>query len=193
MKLKGIDGGPHKRWSMWFNSKQRAEPYQGLTWERRGERSPSCSNATFRTGAAWLSSARVVRCWVKSRNERNPRFQLPPARGPSGETAGDNPEEGVDDVKSSWPLHPGLHTCYNGRYNGSQHREMEPILKAGLSSDRSLQLDSVKLESLVIVGQHTTVNTFPGLVHTARQAMGEGSARSRPAAPKARPLTGAKS
>ena len=120
-----------------------------------------------------------MRCWVKSRNERNPRFQLPPARGPSGETAGDNPEEGVDDVKSSWPLHPGLHTCYNGRYNGSQRREAEPILKAVLSSDRSLQLDSVKLESLVIVGQHTTVNTFPGLVHTARQAMGEGSARSR--------------
>ena len=193
MKLKGIDGGPHKRWSMWFNSKQRAEPYQGLTWERRGERSPFCSNATFRTGAAWLSSARVVRCWVKSRNERNPRFQLPPARGPSGETAGDNPEEGVDDVKSSWPLHPGLHTCYNGRYNGSPPGDREPILKAGLSSDRSLQLDSVKLESLVIVGQHTTVNTFPGLVHTARQAMGGGSARSRRPAPKARPLTGAKS
>ena len=31
MKLKGIDGGPHKRWSMWFNSKQREEPYQVLT------------------------------------------------------------------------------------------------------------------------------------------------------------------
>ena len=31
LKLKGIDGGPHKRWSMWFNSKQRAEPYQLLT------------------------------------------------------------------------------------------------------------------------------------------------------------------
>ena len=41
-------------------------------------------------------------------------------------------------------------------------------LKAGPSSDRSLQLDSVKLESLVIAGQHTAVNTFPGLVHTAR-------------------------
>ena len=134
-----------------------------------------------------------MRCWVKSRNERNPRFQLPPARGPSGETAGDNPEEGVDDVKSSWPLHPGLHTCYNGRYNGQRSRETELILKVVLSSDRSLQLDSVKLESLVIVGQHTTVNTFPGLVHTARQAMGEGSARSRHPASKARPLTGAKS
>ena len=45
-------------------------------------------------------------------------------------------------------------------------------LKADLSSDRSLQLDSVKLESLVIVGQHTAVNTFPGLVHTARHTMG---------------------
>ncbi len=32
VKLKGIDGGPHKRWSMWFNSKQREEPYQLLTF-----------------------------------------------------------------------------------------------------------------------------------------------------------------
>ena len=43
--------------------------------------------------------------------------------------------------------------------------------KAGLSWDRSLQLDYVKSESLVIVDQNVTVNTFPGLVHTARQAM----------------------
>ena len=184
MKLKGIDGGPHKRWSMWFNSTQRAEPYQGLTWECLSERSLIRSNTTFHTGAAWLSSARVVRCWVKSRNERNPRLLLLPARGLSEGTAGDNPEEGVDDVRSSWPLHPGLHTCYNGRYKGQLNREMAPIPKAGLSSDRSLQLDSVKLESLVIVGQHTTVNTFPGLVHTARQAMGEGSALSRDADPQ---------
>jgi hypothetical protein len=52
-------------------------------------------------------------------------------------------------------------------------------LKRCLSSDRSLQLDSVKLELLVIAGQHTAVNTFPGLVHTARQAMKAGSTRSR--------------
>ncbi len=38
--------------------------------------------------------------------------------------------------------------------------------KAGLSSDWSLQLDSMKLESLVIADQHAAVNTFPGLVHT---------------------------
>ena len=50
--------------------------------------------------------------------------------------------------------------------------------KAVLSSDRSLQLDSVKVESLVIVDQNVTVNTFPGLVHTARHTMGAGSARS---------------
>ena len=85
----------------------------------------------------------------------------------------------MDDVKSSWPLHPGLHTCYNGRYNGSQNREMELILKAGLSSDRSLQLDSVKLESLVIADQHAAVNTFPGLVHTARHTTKVDCTRSR--------------
>ena len=51
--------------------------------------------------------------------------------------------------------------------------------KACLSSDRSLQLDSVKLELLVIAGQHTAVNTFPGLVHTARHAMKAGGTQSR--------------
>jgi len=40
--------------------------------------------------------------------------------------------------------------------------------KPGLSSDWSLQLDSMKAESLVIADQHAAVNTFPGLVHTAR-------------------------
>ncbi len=51
--------------------------------------------------------------------------------------------------------------------------------KSGLSSDRSLQLDFVKSESLVIVDQHATVNTFPGLVHTARPTMGVDCSRSR--------------
>ncbi len=81
-------------------------------------------------GAAWLSSARVVRCWVKSRNERNPySLLLSGNAGHSEGTAGDKPEEGGDDVKSSRPLCPGLHTCYNGRYNESQDREVEPISK----------------------------------------------------------------
>ena len=51
--------------------------------------------------------------------------------------------------------------------------------KPHLSPDRSLQLDSMKSESLVIADQHAAVNTFPGLVHTARHTMGVGSTRSR--------------
>src|SRR3954468_8388964 len=105
---------------MWFNSTQREEPYlgskrSGLRWKHRFPARDCC------VGAAWLSSARVVRCWVKSRNERNPYCQLLTRYGEhSGETAPDNGEEGGDDVKSSWPLCPGLHTCYNGRYKLSQ-------------------------------------------------------------------------
>ncbi len=49
----------------------------------------------------------------------------------------------MDDVKSSWPLRVGLHTCYNGIYNGL-------IPKRYLSSDCRLQLDGMKSESLVI-------------------------------------------
>ncbi len=51
--------------------------------------------------------------------------------------------------------------------------------KACLSTDRSLQLDSMKAESLVIADQHAAVNTFPGLVHTARHTMGVDYSRSR--------------
>ena len=132
------------------------------------------------TGAAWLSSARVVRCWVKSRNERNPHLQLPSGRaGHSGETAGDKPEEGGDDVKSSWPLRAGLHTCYNGGDRGMQRGDPSQISKSRLSSDWALQLEPMKSESLVIVDQHATVNTFPGLVHTARHTMGVGFTRRR--------------
>ena len=61
---------------------------------------------------------------------------------------------------------------------GCQPAKVSESLKAGLSSDWSLQLDSMKLESLVIVDQRATVNTFSGLVHTARHAMEAGSARS---------------
>ena len=114
-------------------------------------------------------------------------------------TAGDKPEEGGDDVKSSWLLRVGLHTCYNGNYREEQDCEVKPILKSCLSSDCSLQLENMKLESLVIAEQHAAVNTFPGLVHTARHAMGVGSAQSqcpnrlRRELPKAIPMTGVKS
>ena len=51
--------------------------------------------------------------------------------------------------------------------------------KAGLSKDRSLQPDCVNSESLVIAHQHGAVNTFPGLVHTARHTIRVGGTRSR--------------
>src|SRR5262247_4805155 len=51
--------------------------------------------------------------------------------------------------------------------------------KAVLSSDWSLQLDSMKAESLVIADQHAAVNTFPGLVHTARHITKASCTRSR--------------
>ena len=70
--------------------------------------------------------------------------------GDSWGTAGDKPEEGGDDVKSSWPLWVGLHACYNGIYRGKQYGDMEQILKRYLSSDWGLQLDPMKSESLVI-------------------------------------------
>ena len=105
---------------------QREEPYLGLTYTGSPQRwGFPCGRYT---GGAWLSSARVVRCWVKSRNERNPCPVLPARNGgDSQETAGVNSEEGGDDVKSSCPLCPGLHTCYNGKYRGLRDREVERI------------------------------------------------------------------
>ncbi len=105
-------------------------------------------------GVAWLSSARAVRCQVKSFNERNPCPYLP--AGHAGDyrgTAGAKPEEGGDDVKSSWPLCPGLQTCYNGDHKVLRNREMEPIIKGRLSSDSRLKPACLKSESLVIAGQ----------------------------------------
>ena len=80
----------------------------------------------------------------------------------SSQTACDKQEEGGDDVKSVWSLCPGLHTCYNGRHRGKQNREVEQIPKTVLSSDRSLQLDFVKLESLVKAYQLRRLEYVPG-------------------------------
>ena len=75
-----------------------------------------------------------MRCWVKSRNERNHYPLLPLlssllGRKHSKETARDNREEGGDDVKSVRPLCLGLHTCYNGHDRGLPTREGELISK----------------------------------------------------------------
>ena len=64
----------------------------------------------------------------------------------------------------------GTKGCNTVRWSQSQ--------KTDPSSDWSLQLDSMKLESLVIADQNAAVNTFPGLVHTARHTMGVCCTRS---------------
>ena len=95
-----------------------------------------------------------MRCWVKSRNERNPCLQLLTGQAEnSGETAQENGEEGGDDVKSVWPLRPGLHTYYNARHKRMLDRKVVQIQKTGPSSDCRLQLDDMKLESLVMAHQ----------------------------------------
>ena len=123
-----------------------------------------CENLRdIETGGAWLSSARAVRCRLKCHNERNPHPQLPPREGGhSGETAGASCEEGGDDVKSARPLHPGRHTCYNGVDSGRPPGDRERNPKPRLSSDRSLQPDSVKLDSLVIAHQPWRGEYVPG-------------------------------
>ncbi len=62
---------------------------------------------------------------------------------------------------------------------GSEGEIWSETQKAVLSSDCSLQLDYMKMESLVIADQHAAVNTFSGLVHTARHTMRVDNTRSR--------------
>ena len=62
---------------------------------------------------------------------------------------------------------------------GSETARLSESLKTRLSSDRRLQLACVKSESLVIADQHAAVNTFPGLVHTARHTTKVCNTRSR--------------
>ncbi len=63
-------------------------------------------------------------------------------------------------------------------------REQANPKKTVLSSDCRLQLACMKPESLVIAGQHTAVNVFLSLVHTARQATKVGGIRSHWGNPK---------
>ena len=62
---------------------------------------------------------------------------------------------------------------------GMQSRKVERTPKSSLSSDCRLQPAYMKSELLVIADQHAAVNTFPGLVHTARHTMGVGNTQSR--------------
>ena len=147
---------------MWFNSMIREEPYPGLNSGGRRRRRLRPFGGLL-GGAAWLSSARAVRCRLKCHNERNPPPRLPSGdAGHSVDTAAARCEEGGDDVKSARPLRPGLHTCYNGRHSEPVGGDADPILKTGLSSDWGLQPDPTKLDSLVIAHQPWRGEYVPG-------------------------------
>src|SRR5574340_66742 len=161
LKLKGIDGGPHKRRSMWINSMQREEPYLGLTCTGSPQRCGfPCGPCT---GGAWLSSARVVRCWVKSRNERNPCPVLPAVRPGTRRRLPGSTRRKVGTTSSHHaPYVQGFtHATMAGTERCDTVRWSES-LKAGLSSDRGLQLDPVKSESLVIAAQQRCGEYVPG-------------------------------
>ena len=120
-------------------------------------------------GGAWLSSARVVRCWVKSRNERNPCSMLPAVRpGTHGRLPVPNRRKVGMTSNHHAPYVLGCTRATMAGTMGCDPARGSESHKTGLSSDRRLQLACVKSESLVIANQHVAVNTFPGLVHTAR-------------------------
>ncbi len=130
------------------------------------------------TGGAWLSSARVVRCWVKSRNERNPYCQLLRKR-----TLARLPLTKRRKVEMTSNHHAlmtwATHVLQWRLTKRSKTARWSKTQKQRLSSDCRLQLACMKSELLVIADQHAAVNTFPGLVHTARHTMRAGGTRSR--------------
>ena len=108
------------------------------------------------TGAAWLSSARVVRCWVKSRNERNPYVLLPPERefGALWTDCLAQTRRKVGMTSSQYgPYGQGCTRTTMPGTKGSKTARWSKSPKTGPSSDCCLQLDSMKLESLVMAHQ----------------------------------------
>ncbi len=139
----------------------REEPYPGLNVDCM--RWNTSSLRGYLQGAAWLSSARAVRCRVKSHNERNPYRQLPSVQaGHSVETATGRCEEGGMMSNQHGPYTRGYRRVNNGRYRGQPRGDPERISKAGRSSDWSLQPDSTKLDLLVIAHQPWRGEYVPG-------------------------------
>ncbi len=77
------------------------------------------------------------------------------------------------------PYVPGYTRATMADTEGSKTAGWSESQKICLSTDCSLQPDCMKAESLVSADQQAALNTFPGLVHTARQAMEAGGTRSR--------------
>ena len=124
VKLKEIDGGPHKRWSMWFNSMQREEPYRGLTF------CAFLGNEKVQTHKQVVHGCRQLVSWdVRLSPVTSATLIASCLKKETSETASYKLEEGEDDVKSACPLNPGLHTCYNGWDKKKLTRESTQTLK----------------------------------------------------------------
>ena len=122
-------------------------------------RSPSGSY----TGGAWLSSARVVRCWVKSRNERNPCPMLPTVRLGTHRILPVTNRRKVGMTSSHHaPYAPGCTRATMAGTKGCEPARGSESQKAGLSSDWRLKLASMKSELLVIADQQCCGEYVPG-------------------------------
>ena len=159
-----------------------------------GNGRPTVSSPGPSTGAAWLSSARVVRCWVKSRNERNPCLQLlrrtPRTlerlpvlnRRKVGMTSSPHGLDAQGCTRATMPATKGRQPA-----RGSQSQKSRP------SSDRRLQLACVKLESLVIAGQQHRGECVPEPCTHRPSSHERGEPTKSPPAPNRKPLIGTKS
>src|SRR5215217_2249070 len=115
------------------------------------------------TGGAWLSSARVVRCWVKSRNERNPRRMLPAFQlGTHARLPVTNRRKVGMTSSHHAPYVQGYTRATLARTEGCDTARWSESLKARLGSDWRLKLASMKAELLVIADQHCRGEYVPG-------------------------------
>ena len=119
-----------------------------------------------------------MRCWVKSRNERNPYGQLLRKRTLAGLPLTKRRKAGMTSNHHA-PYVQGYTRTTMAKTKGSNTARRSKPHKNRPSSDCRLKLACMKLELLVIADQHAAVNTFPGFVHTARQTMKVGNTRSQ--------------
>ena len=128
-----------------------------------------------RTGAAWLSSARVVRCSVKSGNGAT---LVPSCHGYAGDSSNMSRVEVEGGTRwSVWPLRPAL-LAHNARYNGMQWaaRLSKSTKPSPVRIESATRLHEVGIASN---GASATTPNTPLALHTARHIMKVGSARSR--------------
>ena len=115
------------------------------------------------TGVAWLSSARVVRCWVKSRNERNPCSMLPAIRsGTHGRLPVTNRRKVGSKSSHHAPYVLGYTRATLADTKGCKLVRGSESQKVGLGSDWRLKLASMKAELLVIADQQCRGEYVPG-------------------------------